>query len=231
MELKQEAAWRMKWFCIALVSLVSAGTCLGQEAQPARPDIEILKLHWEKQVRLPRNFDPSVIPTGGTFNDPGSRVSSSSPGSATSSVGTAPAARTAGENSVTFPAAPGRLPIFYVYSLKIRNTGSKLIEGIAWDYLFIDADNNAELGKHQFLSYEKIPVNKSMTLKAQLRSPPVRVVRSAESARNTHSKLIEKSVIQCILYGDDTAWKDPHARDGMCELLKNNKALLKRRPG
>jgi hypothetical protein len=231
MELRREAAWRLKWLCVALVSLVSAATSFGQEAQaPAKPNIEILKLHWEKQIRLPSNFDPSVIPTGGTFSDPGSRVSSASPGPAAAGAGSgAPAARTAGSSSVTFPAVPGRLPVFYVYSLKVKNTGSKPIEGIAWDYLFIDPNNNAELGKHQFLSYEKIPVNKSVSLEAQLRSPPTRVVRTAESMKNTNSKLIEKSVIQCILYADDTAWKDSHARDGVCEMLKNNKALLKRR--
>ena len=229
MELRREVARRSKWLCVALVSLVSAGTAFGQEAPtPAKPNIEILKLHWEKQVRLPRNFDPSVIPTGGTFSDPGSRISSSSP-AATGAGSGASAARTAGSSSVTFPEVPGRLPVFYVYSLKVRNTGSKPIEGIAWDYLFIDANNNAELGKHQFLSYERIPVNKSVSLEAQLRSPPTRVVRTAESMKNTHSKLIEKSVIQCILYADDTSWKDPHAPDGVCEVLKNNKALLKRR--
>src|SRR5438105_6596774 len=110
---------------LLFLGLISASASFGQEAQSAAaPNIEILKLHWEKQVRLPRNFDPSVIPTGTTFNDPGSRVSTTSPGPATTG---APTARTAGSNSVTFPAVPGRLPVFYVYSLKITNTGSKLI--------------------------------------------------------------------------------------------------------
>ena len=231
MEARRETAWRLKWLCVIFVSLVSAGASFGQESpDSAKPNIEILKLHWEKEVRLPRNFDPSVIPTGGTFSDPASRVSTASAGTAATGAGSGtPAARTAGSNSITFPATPGRLPVFYVYSLKIRNIGSKLIEGIAWDYLFIDPNNNAELGKHQFLSYAKIPTDKSATLKAQLRSPPTRVVRSADSAPNRHPSLIERSVIQCILYADDTVWKNPHARDGVCELLKSDKALMKRR--
>ena len=234
MESTRDAASRLKWLWVALISLVSAGAAFGQEDPgPAKPNIEILKLHWEKQVRLPRNFDPSIIPTGGTFSDPASRTSGST--GASSSVDAtraATSARSAGAGSNnTFPATPGRLPVFYVYALKLKNIGSKSIEGIAWDYLFIDPTSNAELGNHQFLSYAKVPTDKSTTLEAQLRSPPTRVVRSSDSAKNARPKLIEKSVIQCVLYADDTVWKNPHARDGVCELLKNNKALIKRRAG
>ena len=234
MEARRDAASRLKWLLIACVSLVSAGASLGQEAQdPAKMNVEILKIHWEKQVRLPRNFDPSIIPTGGTFSDPASRTSS--PAGASSSVDATRAATSARSaaagSSDAFPATPGRLPVFYEYSIKIRNVGSKTIEGLAWDYLFIDPSNNAELGTHQFLSYAKVPTERTGTLRAQLRSPPTRVVRSSESAKNAHPKLIERSVVQCVLYADDTVWRNPKARDGVCELLKNNKALIKRRAG
>jgi hypothetical protein len=233
MELRREAAWRLKWLGVALVSLVSAATSFGQEAPAAaKPNIEILKLHWEKQIRLPSNFDPSVIPTGGTFSDPGSRTSGNtgagSPLDATRAATSAQSAARGSNN--TFPATPGRLPVFYVYAIKVKNTGPKSIEGIAWDYVFIDLKSNADLGRHQFLSFARISTDKSVTLKAQLRSPPIRIVRTTDSAGNTPPKLIERSVIQCVLYADDTTWKSSNAPDGVCELLKNSKALMKRRP-
>ena len=228
MGLRREA-WRVKWFWVALVS---AGACLGQEPQPAKLNIEILKLHWEKQVRLPRNFDPSVIPTGGTFSDPGSRTSTNtgvgSPIDATRAATSAQSAAIGSNNN--FPAIPGRLPVFYVYAIKVRNIGSKSIEGIAWDYVFMDPKSNGELGKHQFLSLARIPIDKNATLEAQLRSPPIRIVRTTDSAKSTPTKLIERSVIQCVLYADDTVWKNSNDSDGVCELLKNSKALMKRRP-
>jgi hypothetical protein len=233
MEARRNAASRLKWLCVVSASLVSAGISFGQEAQdPAKMNVEILKLHWEKQVRLPRNFDPSIIPTGGTFNDPASRTSAAAPSNPLDATRAATSARSAaaGSNN-TFPATPGRLPVFYVYALKLKNTGSKTIEGIAWDYIFIDPTSNAELGKHEFLSYAKVPTDKSATVRVALRSPPTRVVRSSESTKDAHPKLIEKSVVQCVLYADDTVWKNPHARDGVCELLKNDKALIKRRAG
>jgi hypothetical protein len=223
----------MKCICLPFLCLIATGTSLGQESQgSAAPNIEILKLKWDREVRLPRNFDPSVIPTGSTFSDPASR--SSGP------TGTAAADTTRGGGAVgntastsnpgiTFPATPGRLLVFYVYSLKIRNVGPKVIEGLAWDYLLIDPDSNTELGRHQFLSYAKAPTNKSLELRGQLRSPPVRVVRA--SGQKTHPKFIERAVIECVLYADNTVWRNPHARDGVCELLKNNKALIKRKAG
>jgi len=232
MEARRDATLRLKWLCVVFTSLVASGALFGQEAlDPTKPNVEILKLHWEKQVQLPRNFDPSIIPTGGTFSDPASRTSGST--GASSSIDATRAATStrsaaAGSNN-TFPATPGRLPVFYVYVLKLKNTGSKTIEGIAWDYLFIDPTSNAELGNHQFLSYARIPTGKSATLEAQLRSPPTRLVRSSDSTKSAHPKLIEKCVVQCVLYADDAVWKNPHARDGVCELLKNDKALMKRK--
>jgi len=234
MEARRKAAWRLNWLWVAAISLVSAGAAFGQGQDPPKANIEILKLHWERQVRLPRNFDPSVIPTNGSFVDPASRSSGAPVTSgATDMARTANNVRSANPNSPTpdaaFPASPGRLPVAYVYSMKIKNSGSKVIEGVAWDYLFIDANSNAELAKHQFLSYERVPVNKSAKLQGQLRSPPVRVIRTADSAKSAHAKFIERAVIQCVLYADDTLWKNASSRVGECELLKSSKPLGKRK--
>jgi hypothetical protein len=223
----------MKWICLPFLCLVATGTSLGQESQGSTaPNIEILKLKWDREVRLPRDFDPSIIPTGSTFSDPASRSSGPTGTAAadTSRGGGAVANRASPSNpNITFPATPGRLPVFYVYSLKIRNVGLKAIEGLAWDYLLIDPDSNTELGRHQFLSYAKARTNKSLELHGQLRSPPVRVVRA--SGQKTQPRFIERAVIECVLYADDTVWRNPQARDGVCELLKNNKALIKRKAG
>src|SRR6266481_5679707 len=183
-----------------------------QVAEPTA-NSEILKLHWERQVTLPRNFDPAVIPT----NPLDATRSATARTGAAASTGSA------------FPATPGRLPISYPYSLKIRNTSDKLIQAIAWDYLFIDSRSNAELGKHQFLSFAKVSPQRIATLKAQLRSPPIRILRGGESEKNPHPKFTERALVQCILFADETVWQNPFARPGVCELLKNSKALTKRK--
>lgn len=219
--------------CCALLflGLIPGGASFGQEAQSAAaPNIEILKLHWEKQVRLPRNFDPSVIPANGSFVDPASRTSAAAPTSALDATRVASKARSAAaEANDEFPSTPRRLPIFYIYSMKIRNLGLKVIDGIAWDYLFIDPRSKAEVSGHQFVSYAKIAENKTVTLQSDLRSPPTRIVRASNSGNDAHPKLVEQAVIQCILYRDGSVWKSPHARDGLCDLLKNNKPANKQK--
>ena len=66
----------LSWCWILFAFLIAPGSLSAQEnLQGSAPPIEMLKLKWEKQVRLPRNFDPSVISTGTTFSDPSSRTS------------------------------------------------------------------------------------------------------------------------------------------------------------
>ncbi len=235
MAARRQAASRFKWLWVVFVSLIPAGVSFGQEAQgPAKPNIEILKIHWERQLRLPRNFDPSVIPTNGSFVDPASRSSGPPVTSGAADMASrANSVTSASPNSPTpdapLPPSPGRLPVVYLYSMKLRNTGAKTIEGIAWDYIFIDAKSNAEMGRHQFLSYEKIPLNKTVKLQAELRSPPVRVIQTSNARKSAHAKVIERAVVQCVLYADDSAWQSASAPVGECELLKSKKALMKRK--
>ena len=220
-----------------LLGFISAGTALGQQASgnatasksaaPDASDIEILELKWKREVRLPRNFDPSVIPTGNVFNDPTTRTSGG--------TGAADANR-GGNNSRTasdaaFPATPSRLPVFYVYSLKLKNNGPRVIAGVAWDYVFIDPNLNAEVGRHQFLSYAEIPANKTAVLHSDLRSPPIRSIAASAPGNTRHTGYTERAVVQCVLYQDESVWKSPTSSNGICEFLKQNRALIKRKHG
>jgi len=210
----------------AVLVTISCGTLAQQKNDLAPAPLEILKLKWEKQVRLPRNFDPSLIPTGAIFNDPSSRTSSTAPQNpldatraATSAQSNAPTASVA-----VFPATPGRLPVFYVYSMKVKNAGNKTIDGVAWDYVFIDAATSKETGRHQFLSYEKLQVDKTTTFRSQLRSPPTRVLQTTNGKSN-HPRYVGKAIIQCVLYTDDTTWRGPQAPADICALLKTERDL------
>src|SRR6267378_4119898 len=76
MESNQNGRWIRNSCCVLFMYLTTGGALFGQgHNSAAAPNIEILKLHWEKQVRLPRNFDPSIIPTGTSFYDPTSMTS------------------------------------------------------------------------------------------------------------------------------------------------------------
>ena len=223
------AARRSKWLLLSCAFLFSSATAVAQAANVSdKSNIEILKLRWEKEVRLPRNFDPSVIPTGGAFSDPASRTSAAAPAPLEAARAATRAQSVAAGGSSAFPDTPARLPIVYVYSMKIKNTGGKVISGVAWDYAFIDKSSNRELGRHQFLSYERVGTGKTVTFRSQLRSPPTRVVQ-ASNPREKHSRFTEQAVIQCVLYSDDSSWRNQDAPIDACTLLRKNKDLLKNR--
>ena len=233
MELRKTSPLRQWWWLFFLCFSVAGTSSAQGTLEGSAPTIEILKLHWVKQVRLPRNFDPSILPANGVLNEPVSKGAATvAPSSSVISDATRAAASARSEaagTSVAFPAIPGRLPIVYVYSMKIRNAGPKIIEGVAWDYLFIDPNSNKELGRHQFLSYEKVSTDKIVTLQSQLRSPPTRVVLASSSGKKQQPKFIERVVVQCLLYKDGTMWRNTQAREAVCDLLKKGREIVKRK--
>ena len=110
--------------------------------------------------------------------------------------------------------------------MKIKNTGTKTIEGVSWEYVFSDPASGQELGRHQFLSYEKIAATKFGNLHNEVRSPAMRVVR-ADNSRNL--KPVETSIIQCVLYSDETTWRNPNAPIDACTKLITGRELQKQR--
>ena len=209
--------------CLILFSLILAsGAVFAQTDQKTEDSqIQILKLNWKRQIRLPRNFDPSVMPATGGFTDPAKAAGS---GNSASAVPVAPFEAVP---YVTFAATPNRLRFVYVFSIKLKNAGGKTIAGIAWDYIFIDKDRNHELAKHSFLSYGSVLPAQSRYYHMQLNSPTVKVVSATPASAKTLPKILERAVIQCVLYGDDSVWQKPQAPKGICESLKTGKTLVR----
>jgi hypothetical protein len=215
---------------LILLGLLTTGTAYAQSASAADSGVEILKLKWEKQVRLPRNYDPSVIPDNGVFSSMQSRTAV--PGSTQAAYGDE-ARRDAANRSAAlapvdyFPNAPSRLPISYLYSLTIRNAGARIIKAVAWDYVFVSPTSQTVVGNHQLLSYRIVHPGESVTLKGLQRTRPITVV-VADAKPEKHAKNekpLERATIQCVLYDDDTAWQTVGAREGVCELLKNHQPV------
>lgn len=198
------------------------------ESTSPSASIQILKLHWQKQIRLPNNYDPAIIGTRGVFVDPATKVPASLPGSgvdATRPPSSNP--NTSVDSNVFFPATPRRLPTYYSYSIKIKNVGAKAIDGVAWTYAFLDRETKSELGRHEFLSYKKIAPGATGVFENPLRSPPVRVVKASDTAL-PQPKMSERATIQCILFADETTWRNAATNTEVCRLLaKGNPARRK----
>ena len=68
---------------LLLGAIVSSTIALAQERADATSSsaIQIVKVRWQKKMRLPNNYDPAIIPTRGVFVDPSTKVPASLPGS------------------------------------------------------------------------------------------------------------------------------------------------------
>ena len=219
--------------CAAFLVVMSYSALAQQPNESSPLPLEILKLKWERQVQLPRNFDPSTIPVNGVFNDSNVRSTVNSVINPADATRTATRNQSNAETSQTavFPATPGRLPVVYVYSMHVKNVGGKTIDGVAWDYVFIDATSNKEVGRHQFLSFETLKDQKETTFSSQLRSPQVRVVQTTNGNNGSKEspKYTGRAIIQCVLYSDETAWRGPQASNDICALLKTQRDLRKKK--
>ena len=206
---------------ICLVSALASADLFAQEQQNSESNIEILKLKWEKEMRVPRDFDPSAGATGG-ISDP-----TRSAGSNTGGGGRA----SGGEQGIGPPAPPSRVFLMYVYSMKVRNKGPKPIEAVAWDYVLLDPTSHTEVARHQFLSFERVLPDKTATFESLQRTPPILKARIDQKESNKQVRFEEQAIIRCVLYADETTWRQSNTPETVCDLLKKGKASLTRGRG
>jgi hypothetical protein len=100
---------------------------------------------------------------------------------------------------------PGRYQ--FLYSVRVRNDGAKMIKAIDWDYVFFDLHNQSELGRRQFRTEEKIAPGKSKDLKSFMRTPPTQTVSIHSLVKNERANLGEQVVIVRVEYLDGSVWQ------------------------
>ena len=220
--------WKIAAFILfcSLHFVTASGQSTGSDTGSG---IQILQIKWEKQNRVPANFDPSVIPTGIALSQPASQTIR--PGTVAAEQAqrdiTIATAHPSSQETGVFGNNPGRLSAFYVYSAKVKNTGSKGIDGIAWDYIFLNPATNSEVSRRQLLRVVKISPDKTANIEGQL---PFRALGATAAENQKDQKFIERAVVQCVLYSDQTTWKNERAPQAACDYLKKAKEAAKHPP-
>src|ERR1043166_10324323 len=105
---------------------------------------------------------------------------------------------------------------FFQYSVEVVNDGSKPIKAILWDYIITDSSNNEELGRHNFVSFEKVGRNTVKALRVRSRVSPSRVVTVQDTPPPGNSTVVERVIFRCVVYDDGTLWQQP-GRIEKCE--------------
>jgi hypothetical protein len=118
--------------------------------------------------------------------------------------------------------------LLFVYSAEVKNIGTKKIDGVVWEYVFVRVANGKGLGRLRFFSRSSIRPDKSKLLSAQtLERPPLTEVSMVVDVRDSGKEAVppysEKVGIKCILYADGTWWRHPTMPRGDCESLIKDK--------
>jgi hypothetical protein len=115
-------------------------------------------------------------------------------------------------------------PLF-VYTVEIKNMETKKIAAVLWEYVIIDAGNDNEFARLQFVNRAKVAVNGTAILNGKSLVPPrfpkVVNVQELETAADTPYR--DHVEIKCVLYADGTWWKDPKVMESDCESLLSDK--------
>jgi len=109
-------------------------------------------------------------------------------------------------NSDNGAKAPERPRFGYRYKVSVRDGGQKAIKSIDWDYVFLDPDTQAEVGRQQFTSDEKIGPGKEKQLSVFQLAPPTRTVSAGASGRKEAPPFIERIILVRVEYSDGSAW-------------------------
>jgi hypothetical protein len=191
----------MKIFALFLIGLANA-IAFGQspEKDQMPPGVEIRKYKWEKVGPAPAI-------------DSGMKAESDSPSGSSS------------DPNVPDQASGVRIRdnTFYQYSVELANDGSKPIKAILWDYIITDSSSNEELGRHNFVSFEKVGRNIVKALRVRSRLSPSHVVTVQTMPPPGSSTVVERVLLRCVVYDDGTLWQQPGTTEN-CEALQKRAA-------
>lgn len=109
---------------------------------------------------------------------------------------------------------------FFLYTLDLKNDGSKSIRAVLWDYLIVDSKVNEELGRHEFVSFEKVGRNSAKTLTVRSRLLPSRLVTVEDSPPTSTSTVVERVVLKCVVFDDGSLWQQSPELGQSCEALR-----------
>jgi hypothetical protein len=93
----------------------------------------------------------------------------------------------------------------FQYRATVKNNTGKSVEGVEWEYLFINPDDGSVVARHQFSSAEKIKAGRVKELVSFSVEPPTKIVEARPDATNdARPQFVEKVSIRLVTYSDGT---------------------------
>jgi hypothetical protein len=206
----------MKIYAVLLSLLVVPFVVNAQNAAASStvPDVEVVKFSWSKE-RLNWEQNPFNGPNE-NFHEMQFRARSEKRVSDAKKSGTTGQQTTAERDArvdaaivaaARQPAGPARY--YFIYKASVKNSSTKQIEEIDWDYIFIDGATGQELGRHQFTSARSIAPGKSKELSFSISAPPTKHISVYSLNKGERSGIADQVVVVRVKYADGSVWQQP----------------------
>jgi hypothetical protein len=98
---------------------------------------------------------------------------------------------------------------FYIYKIKVQNSGAKRIKNIDWEYQFLDPVTQDPLEQRKLTSRLNLLPGKTKVVEHRLTRKPTQVVRADQLDQKLRDQFTERVVINRIVYTDGTVWQRP----------------------
>src|SRR5687767_1976762 len=204
----------MKWLVVALGFALTATVSIAQTVSPPSDasGIEVVKFSWAKE-RIGWERDPFGGPIE-NFDETRARQRNERRIEDAKRGGSAEVdkiKREAKADAANIAAKHKQTPSRYVFIYKttVKNLSDKAIKSIDWDYVFLDRENETEIGRREFTSEEKISPGKSKELTVTITKPPTHTISLTALNTGERKSLTERVVIVRIDYADGTSWQRP----------------------
>jgi hypothetical protein len=106
--------------------------------------------------------------------------------------------------------APSENRDYYVYEVKVLNTGTRKIKSLVWEYVVLDPATQREVGRHSFETKAGIDLGKGKTLIGWSTLPPSGVVdarRPEKEPKKSSALFTERVDIRRVVYQDGAVWE------------------------
>ena len=195
----------MKPAAILLVLLCAGVVCAQQ------PGVEVVKFSWSKE-RIGWERDPFGGPIE-NFDETRARqrnerrIEDAKRGGNSAEVDRIKREATADAANIAAKHKDSRSRYIFVYKATIKNTSTKVIKSIDWDYIFLERGTENELGRQQFTSEEKISAGKTKELVVTIIKPPTKTISLTALNNNERGTLDGRVILVRIDYADGTSWQ------------------------
>ena len=198
----------MKPAAILLVLLCAGVVCAQQQPNVA---VEVVKFSWSKE-RIGWERDPFGGPIE-NFDETRARqrnerrIEDAKRGGNSAEVDRIKREATADAANIAAKHKDSRSRYVFVYKATIKNTSTKAIKSIDWDYIFLERGTENELGRQQFTSEEKVSAGKTKELIVTITKPPTKTISLTSLNANERGTLDGRVVLVRIDYADGTSWQ------------------------